>query len=91
MSQPISQERINRSFADQVRKLSAENAQLKQTIAQRSVDITTAFIDGMDVLLDQARQGNPAARMVLDKLSKQLKALDASALGIVVANGTQPG
>jgi hypothetical protein len=79
--------KANRQMVAERQALLAENARLKQTIAQRSVDITTAFIDGLDVLLAQATRGDAGAVAVLSKLAVQLEQLQAARSRLVVANG----
>jgi hypothetical protein len=39
MAEPISQERITRSFSDQVRALTQERDQLRGTLSQRAVNV----------------------------------------------------
>jgi hypothetical protein len=84
VTQPISQEAINRSYSDQVRQLTQEVARLQQVINQRSVNVAVECIEGLGLLVQQAQGGDEAARQVVVLLRERLKALDTIIAGLVV-------
>jgi hypothetical protein len=76
----------------------AENAALKQTVAQqqmvlhqRAEPMLTAVMDALDNLCQMAEQGHPAARQLLTRwLQVQRRTQDATRGLAVVRNGTVP-
>lgn len=80
----IEEERIKRSFADQVRTQQAEIGRLQQVLNQRSLNVVVEFTEGLGVLLTLAAAGDPGARQVLGQLKDRLKQLEAVMAGLVV-------
>lgn len=80
----ISQERINRSFADQIRNLTAERDRLAQELNQYRIDQATATIRGLEVLTALAAAGNPAARLAIKTLLETLETARSALSNIVV-------
>lgn len=89
MTEPISQEQINRSFADQVRNLTAERTRLQQVINQRSVNVAVEMVEGLTQLVAQAEAGEPNSRAVIDALEQLLERARALKSRILIANGTR--
>lgn len=87
----IEEERIRRSLVDQVRTLGAENQRLQNIINQRSVNVAVEAVEGLGVLVNQAKAGEPNSLEVLKLLAQRLEEVRTLGAGIVLPNGSSPG
>lgn len=71
----------------EIARLTQANQELQQLVANRSVHVVGAFIDGLRAILNGAAQGDPAAHSNVRELLELLGRAQAVAKGIEPVNG----
>lgn len=84
MTEPISQERIIRSYSDQVRQLSQQIAALKFARVTFGVHTLSLIVDGLEQVEAQAAAGDAEAKQLLTRLDACVKRIPALLAGIVL-------